>query len=160
LIKEFPINFNNFVRMKYAHQYLILKKLISKYLCLLSFFLSFSAASAQNETSTDTIYIDRTPVALLKKIGTGFVAYSVDGKERLISIKENYYRFPNGLAAYPDVTVRSAEKTMEVILANKLFDKNGLNQNNVQAFVKHFSTPLPVKQIQREKREEINPEIR
>ncbi len=127
---------------------------------LLIFLFSFFAASAQPETTTDTIYVDNTPVSLLKKIGTGFVAYSLDGKVRLISIRENYYRFANGLAAYPDVTVRSAEKTIEVITANKLFDKNGLNENKVKEFLNHFPTPLPVQQIQRENREEVNPEIR
>lgn len=131
-----------------------------KYSSILAFLFSFSMASAQNDLTTDTIYFNHTPVSLLKAIGTGFVAYSMDENQRLISIKENYYRFANGAIAYPDVTVRSAKKTIEVILANNLFDKNGLNENNVQLFVKHFPTPLPVQQIIRENREEINPEIR
>ena len=131
-----------------------------KYILPLLFLFSFSVASAQNEIITDTIYLGRTPVSLLKKFGTGYIAYSMDGKQRLISIKENYYRFANGLIAYPDVTVRSAEKTIEVILSNNLFDTNGLNENKVKEFVKRYSTSLPVQQIQRESREEVNPEIR
>lgn len=124
------------------------------------FLLTSIIAFAQSEYSTDTIYVDKTPVSLLKKIGTGFVAYSIDSKQRLISIKENYYRFANGVIAYPDVTVRSAEKTIEAITANGLFDKNGLNDKKVKAFVARYAAPLPVQQISRESRQEINPEIR
>ncbi len=127
---------------------------------LLLFVFCYTSVSAQTEITTDTIYSDKTPVSLLKKFQTGYIAYSLDGKQRLISIKENYYKFANGLTAYPDVTVRSAEKTIEVITANGLFDKNGLKENQVQKFVKKYSAPLPVQQISREKREEVNPEIR
>ena len=122
--------------------------------------LAFFAASAQTETTTDTIYADSKPAGLLRKMGTGFIAYSVDGKLRLISIKENYYRFANGSIAYPDVTVRSAEKTMEVITAGKLFDKNGLNEGKVREFISRYPTPLPVQQLQRESRQEVNPDLR
>lgn len=131
-----------------------------KNIALFILLFSFGQVTAQNAVSTDTIYVDKTPVSLLKKIGTGFIAYSLDGKERLISIKENYYRFANGLTAYPDVTVRSAEKTLEVINGNGLFDKNGLNESKVNNFISRYSSPLPVQQVIREKREEINPEIR
>jgi hypothetical protein len=127
---------------------------------LLLLLFSFSVASAQTEVTTDTVYAESTPVALLKKIGVGFIVYSMDSKQRLISIKENYYRFANGLIAYPDVTVRSADKTMEVINASKLFDKSGLNESKVKEFVSRYSTPLPVQQISRESREEVNPEIK
>lgn len=131
-----------------------------KYTLLLFVLLSFSVASAQNETTTDTIYSNNSPAGLLKKSGTGFIVYSLDGNQRLIHIKENYYRFANGLLAYPDVTVRSAEKTLEVIAANKLFGKSGLDDNKVKEFISRYATPLPVQQIQRESRQEINSEVK
>ncbi len=131
-----------------------------KYTLLLFALLTFSAASAQTETTTDTIYSNNTPAGLLRKSGVGFIAYSLDGKQRLISIKENYYRFANGLLAYPDVTVRSAEKTLEVIAANGLFGKSGLDENKVKEFITRYSTPLPVQQLQRESRQEINTEVK
>lgn len=131
-----------------------------KYTLLLFALLSFSAASAQTETTTDTIYSNNTAAGLLKKSGTGFIAYSLNGKERLISIKENYYRFANGQIAYPDVTVRSAEKTLEVITANGLFGNSGLNEIKVKEFISRYATPLPVQQIQRESRQEINSEVK
>lgn len=118
------------------------------------------AASAQSEYSTDTIIVNNAPAALIKKIGTGFIVYSLDGKQRLISIYENYYRFPNQRVAYPDVTVRSAEKTIETIVSNGLIDRSGLNENNIQSFINRYPSPLPVQQLNRESREEINPEIR
>ncbi|MGE0637092.1 MAG: hypothetical protein AB7G44_09800 [Bacteroidia bacterium] len=131
-----------------------------KYTLLLFALFSFAVASAQTETTTDTIYSNNTPAGLLKKSGVGFIAYSLDGKQRLISIKENYYRFANGLIAYPDVTVRSAEKTLEVIAANGLFGKNGLDENKVKEFTNRYATPLPVQQLQRESRQEINSEVK
>ena len=131
-----------------------------KYTLLLFALLSFSVASAQTETTTDTIYSNNTPAGLLKKSGVGFIAYSVDGKQRLINIKENYYRFANGSIAYPDVTVRSAEKTLETITDNGLFSKSGLDENKVKEFINRYSTPPAVQQLQRESRQEINSEIR
>lgn len=131
-----------------------------KYTLLLFALLSFSAASAQTETTTDTIYSNNSPAGLLRKSGVGFIAYSLDGKQRLISIKENFYRFANGLLAYPDVTVRSAEKTLDVIAANGLFGKSGLDDNKVKEFIARYSTPLPVQQLQRESRQEINTEVK
>ena len=131
-----------------------------KYTLLLFALLSFSVASAQTETTTDTIYSNNTPAGLLKKSGVGFIAYSLDGKQRLISIKENYYRFANGSIAYPDVTVRSAEKTLEIITDNGLFSKSGLDENKVKEFINRYSTPPAVQQLQRESRQEINSEIR
>jgi hypothetical protein len=131
-----------------------------KYTLLLFALLSFSVASAQTETTTDTIYSNNTPAGLLRKSGTGFIAYSLNGKERLIHIKENYYRFANGLIAYPDVTVRSAEKTLEVLAANGLFGKGGLDDNKVKEFISRYATPLPVQQLQRESRQEINSEVK
>jgi hypothetical protein len=131
-----------------------------KYTLLLFALLSFSVASAQTETTTDTIYSNNNPAGLLRKSGVGFIAYSIDGKQRLISIKENYYRFANGLLAYPDVTVRSAEKTLEVLAANGLFGKGGLDDNKVKEFISRYATPLPVQQLQRESRQEINSEVK
>ncbi len=122
--------------------------------------LSFFAATAQTETTTDTIFSNNTAIGILKKIGTGYVVYSADGKTRLISIKENYYHFPNGRSAYPDVTVRSADATIQVILSNGLLAQNGLNETKVNEFISRYATPLPVQQTIRETREEINPEIR
>lgn len=129
-----------------------------KLLFISLFIIIFSAANAQNEIAIDTIFAEKTPIALLKRNGTGFVAYTLDGKERLISIKENYYCFANGLIAYPDVTVRSAEKTLEVINSNKLFGKNGLDNNNVKTFISRYPTPLPVQPLQRESRQELTTE--
>ncbi len=131
-----------------------------KNLLFLISLLSVSVASAQTEITTDTIYSNNSPAGLLKKSGTGYIAYSLNGKERLISIKENYYRFVNGQIAFPDVTVRSAEKTIEVIATNGLFGKSGLDENKVNEFISRFGTPLPVQQLQRESRQEINSEIR
>lgn len=131
-----------------------------KNLLLLISLFWYSASNAQTEITADTIYCDNTAAGLLKKSGTGFIAYSLNGKERLISIKENYYRFANGSIAYPDVTVRSAEKTLEVINSNGLFGKSGLNEKKVNEFISRYSTPLPVQQLQRESRQEINSEIR
>lgn len=131
-----------------------------KYTLLLFTLLSVSAASAQTDITTDTIYNNNTAAGLLKKSGTGFIAYSLNGKERLISIKENYYRFANGQIAYPDVTVRSAEKTLEIIAINGLFGKSGLDENKVNEFISRYATPLPVQQLQRESRQEINSELR
>jgi hypothetical protein len=130
-----------------------------KYTLLLFALLSFSAVSAQTEITTDTIYNNNTAAGLLKKSGTGFIAYSLNGKERLISIKENYYRFANGQIAYPDVTVRSAEKTLEIIAINGLFGNSGLDENKVKEFISRYATPLPVQQLQRESRQEINSEL-
>lgn len=129
-----------------------------KYTLLFFVLFSSSAAFAQTEITTDTIYSNNTAAGLLKKSGTGFIAYSLDGKQRLISIKENYYRFANGSIAYPDVTVRSAEKTLEVINTNGLFNKSGLDEIKVKAFISLYPAPLPVQQIQRESRQEINSE--
>jgi hypothetical protein len=131
-----------------------------KYTILLFALLSFSVASAQTEITTDTIFSSSTPAGLLKKSGTGFIVYSLNGKERLISIKENYYRFANGLIAYPDVTVRSAQKTLEVISSNGLFGKNGLDESKVKEFIARYPTPLPVQQMQRDNRQEINSELK
>lgn len=130
------------------------------YTLLLFALLSFSVASAQTEITTDTIYCNNAAAGLLKKSGTGFIAYSLNGKDRLISIKENYYRFANGSIAYPDVTVRSAEKTLEVINTNGLFSKSGLEEKKVKEFINRYSTPPPIQQLQRESRQEINSEIR
>jgi len=141
-------------------QIFIPKFAFMKYTSLLLFLFAFLGASAQTETTADTIFMDNTPVSILKKTGTGFTAYSVDGKQRFISINENYYRFPGGLVAYPDVTVRSAAKTVEVIQANGLIDKSGLNNTKIKEFISRYPTPLPVQQINRESREEVNPEIR
>ncbi|MCG3167332.1 MAG: hypothetical protein POELPBGB_03122 [Bacteroidia bacterium] len=131
-----------------------------KYTLLFFVLLSFLTANAQNEAIIDTIYSNNIPAGLLKKSGTGFIAYSLDGKQRFINIKENYYRFANGLIAYPDVTVRSAEKTLEIIAAGGLFNKSGLDDNKVNEFVNRYATPLPVQQLQRESRQEINTEVK
>ncbi len=131
-----------------------------KNILLLIALLWFSSTSAQTETTTDTIYSNNKASGLLKKSGTGFIAYSLNGKERLISIKENYYRFANGQIAYPDVTVRSAEKTLDVIASNGLFGNSGLDEIKVKEFINRYATPLPVQQIQRESRQEINSEVK
>lgn len=131
-----------------------------KYTLLFFVLFSFLTANAQNEAIIDTIYSNNIPAGLLKKSGTGFIAYSLDGKQRLINIKENYYRFANGLIAYPDVTVRSAEKTLEIIAVGGLFNKSGLDDNKVNEFVNRYATPLPVQQMQRESRQEINTEVK
>ena len=108
---------------------------------------------------SDTIFEGTKAFGILKKDGTGFTAHHIKGT-LLIYIKENYYKFSNGMVAYPDVTVRSAEMVASVIINNLLFNSSGLNEKSVLDFSNKYSSPPPVLPFQRESREEIAPEIR
>lgn len=124
------------------------------------FFFASSVAYSQDLVLADTVVIGKSVVAVLKKDGTGFTVSSPDGSKQFLTIKENYYRFADGSVAHPDVTVRSIQNTMDVILSNNLFDSNGLNETAVKNFVSKYRVPMPVQQLYRDSRVELNPEIR
>lgn len=124
------------------------------------FFFASSVAYSQDLVLADTVVIGKSVVAVLKKDGTGFTVSSPDGSKQFLTIKENYYRFADGSVAHPDVTVRSIQNTKDVILSNNLFDSNGLNETAVKNFVSKYRVPMPVQQLYRDSRVELNPEIR
>ena len=98
--------------------------------------------------SHDTIFDVGIPIAIIKDASMSFDVFSLDSV-KAITVKEDYYLFPNGKKAYPDLTLRSKLIVAQRIINNELFGRIGLDYKSVDRFVAQHSQSKAVLQIQR-----------